>query len=286
MPTAKVQPKAKPKKKLSVLDRIGPISFEGIGLKFSIYGKTGTGKTTFCGTFPKPMLYIVCSGCDSSGELLSLNDEKDKEGIETVTLETSDELNELIQHQKDTNLFKTVVLDHSKGLQDLQLQEELKLEKPKVQGNWDKSMNKTYQVVALSMKESIRDLYELTAGGCNVVIVSQEKEFDVEEEHQALFPHIGADLGKSTKGYLDYISDYTLRTFTRKKTETKVVTIDGEKIEETIELNEQEYALQTGIDGIHTIDTRTPKSRSFPFAISDPTFDKLNAYIENKPKSK
>lgn len=287
MPSVTQQAKTKSKtNKKSVLDRIGPISFENVGYKFSIYGKTDSGKTTFCGTFPKPMLYIVCSGCDSSGELLSLNDDETSEGIQTVTIETTDELHELIAHQKKTQQFTTLVLDHSKGLQDLILKELLHLNKTMIQGNWDSGMKKTYQEMSLIAKEFIREFYDLSGDGCKTVIVSQEKEFNVEEETKDLLPYVGADLGGSTKNYLDYISDFTFRTFIRNKTVTQTIVIAGENVEQTTELDELEYALQTGIDGVHTINTRTPKSRSFPFAIVDPTFDKLNAYIENKPKTK
>ena len=111
----------------SVIDRITPIQFDqDEGIKMLLYGESGTGKTTFWATFPGPILSIVCSGGNRAGELRSLNDEARKK-VRTVTLQSSSEMKELVEHAEGGG-YKTIVLDHASGLQDLVLKELLGLD--------------------------------------------------------------------------------------------------------------------------------------------------------------
>ena len=63
MPAKKKVRKRKPGKKLdpqptSILDRIKPVADLKTNLVMLVYGRSGTGKTHFGSTFPKPILFI------------------------------------------------------------------------------------------------------------------------------------------------------------------------------------------------------------------------------------
>lgn len=59
MPIVKKQSaKVQRRKTGSVLDRIAPVALPASGMKMNVYGRSGTGKTTFACTFPKPLLLV------------------------------------------------------------------------------------------------------------------------------------------------------------------------------------------------------------------------------------
>ena len=111
-----------------VLDRITPLHTGG-NIKLNLYGRSGTGKTTFWATFPKPILAIICSNSAFPGELKSIDTPEYRKTISQVVLEKTSEVLELVdychQHPKE---FATVVLDHASGLQEYVLKELLQLE--------------------------------------------------------------------------------------------------------------------------------------------------------------
>src|SRR3954464_6971149 len=125
-----------------VFGRIKPIGFDQEeGIKMLLYGRGGTGKTTLWATFPHPILAIVCSGSKKPGELRSIDTSEYWEKIRTVTLETAAEMGELAsglvgEEQTGDPEFRTVVLDHITGFQDLVLRDVLGVAELPEQKGW------------------------------------------------------------------------------------------------------------------------------------------------------
>jgi ABC-type lipoprotein export system ATPase subunit len=49
------------------------VEFSDDTIQLLLYGRSGTGKTTLWSTFPKPILGVICSGGQRSGELRSVS---------------------------------------------------------------------------------------------------------------------------------------------------------------------------------------------------------------------
>lgn len=266
LPTAT---KIKPKKGGSVLDRITGIEFdESDGLSMLVYGASGTGKTTFAGTFPGMILWIVVSGGNKPGELRSLNTPAMRKKIKKVELESSDDLRALIEHQKQSGEFTTLVTDHVSGLQDLIMSEILG--KPvAAQKSWGDATQQQYGKCSMIMKDILRDYLGLS---CNRVLVGQERSFEAKEDNELITPNIGVAVSPSVAGWIYPAVDYVVQTFKKQKTEKVKIKIGGGKeIEEEQTTKGVDYCLRTGPHSIYTTKFRIPKGQELPEYITDPS---------------
>ena len=273
--------KAPRKKSGSVWDRIEPL---GVGLddgiKINIYGRSATGKTTLWATFPKPILAIICSGGKKAGELLSINTPEYRKTIKKVVVHDSGEIEELVQMQESTEEFATVVLDHASGLQGLVLKEILGLDNLPKQLSWGLATQQQYGQLALRVKEHLSSLLDLS---CNVVIVAQEREFNVENESEVITPYVASALTPSIVGWLHPACNYIAETFIRPKTVSKRIKVGKSTIdqEERVE-GKVEYCLRVGPHDVYTTKFRVPKGRELPSTIVDPSYKKIKALIDGK----
>lgn len=272
-------PKSRPKSR-SVVDRIGPIRFNADdGIKINIYGKSGTGKTTTWATFPKPILAIVCSGGSQSGELRSIDTPEYRKTIRQVMLETSSEIQDLANHQRNGAKFATVVLDHVTGLQEMILKEVLGLDEIPSQLSWGVATQQQYGQVSLQTKERLRSLLDLS---CNVVIVAQEREFNIESESDIVLPYVGSALTPSSAGWLHTAADYICQTFKRSRTETKLTKVGTKTVHTKKAIGGVDYCLRTAPDPTFTTKFRLPKGTELPDVIVDPTYNKLSKLIHRQ----
>lgn len=265
----------------SAVGRIGPVGFSQTdGLKVCLYGRSGTGKTTLWATFPKPALVMVCSGGSKPGELRSIDTPEYRETIQQVVLQRSGEVQELVKYQQDERPFKTLVLDHATGLQDLALKEILGLDELPAQKGWGMATQQQYGQLALQCKELLRSLLNLS---CNVVVVAQEREFNTETDSDLILPSVGAALTPSLTGWLNSAVDYIWQTYIRQREEVKQVTIGKGDQAKTLQTREKvkgvEYVLRTAPDPVYTTKFRVPKGVNLPDVIVDPTYDKVMELI-------
>lgn len=259
----------------TVVDRIQSIGEGDLDrIKLSIYGQSGSGKTTFYSSFPDPILSIICSG---TGELRSVATEENKDRIDFVRIQSPDDIRELIDYQRDTNKYKTISLDHASGLQDMVLAAILGLDELPPQSSWGLATQQQWGQCALQTKEYMRALIGLK--GVNTVIVAQEREFNVEGDVRGLMPHVGSALSPSVTGWLNSAVDYVCQTLIREQTvivETKVgkVTVKTSKKTGVIE-----YCLRTSPDPVYMTKFRLPKGTFLPDVLVDPTYEKMMELI-------
>lgn len=262
-----------------VVGRIKPISFEDMGIQINIYGRSGTGKTTLWSTFPKPILVAICSGSQRSGELRSIAVE-DRKQINSVTLKNSEEFGELVKYQTESTEYKTVVLDHVSGLQDLVLSELLGIDELPEQKSWGLASREQYGQCALQIKTYLRTLLDLT---CNVVIVGQQRDFGTgDDSDEITMPYVASAVTPSVVGWLNPACDYICQTFIREQTVSKQVKISGKPKMVTERTGRMEYCLRTGPHATYTTKFRVPKGSPLPEVIVDPDYNKIMQVIQGK----
>ena len=262
----------------SVVDRIeSGVSFdESDGIKIILYGRSGSGKTTVWSSFPGPILAVVCSGGMKPGELRSIPVEYRKK-VHPVTISSSLEFKELIEHQEATNKYKTVVLDHVTGFQDKILAELLDMDELPAQKSWGLANQQTYGTMSLQAKQMFRQAFSLD---CNVVFVGQERENGTEGDSELITPHVGIALTPSLAGWLYPAADYVCHTFIRPKMVEKVVKIGGKNVTSEVRGKGVEYCLRVGPHDSYITKFRAPKGSELPDVIVDADYDKIMEIIQ------
>jgi hypothetical protein len=265
-----------------VLSRLKPIGFEEDFLRVLLYGKSGTGKTTLWSTFPGPILAIVCSGGMKPGELRSVDTPENRKRITTVTLQASSEMKDLVEHQAATGAFKTVVIDHVSGLQDLTLKEILGIEEIPAQKSWGLATQQEYGQSTMQCKEILRAFFGLP---CNTVVIGQERvDEPVDTDSEILVPHIGVAVTPALANWLNPAVDYNCQTFIRPLMVDVETNISGKKMVTRKRGKGVEYCLRTAPSDVYTTKFRLPKGHKLPDVIVDPTYDKLMAVINGRTK--
>ena len=272
MPVVKKQSRrvAKQSRGNGVLGRIAPVSLDDRGIKMNVYGHSGTGKTTFACTFPKPLLLIGTE--DGTRSVHNLG----KQGVDFVRLNQSDELAELVAHVRDGDYYQTVVLDTATMLQDMVLTEILGLKESLVQKSWGVAKQQDWGQCALQMKEHLRRLLDLPV---NVVILAQEREFNNDTDSEVIEPFVASALTPSVVGFLNPACDYICQMYRRNKTEEKTSKIGKKEVTTKRRLKEVEYCLRTGPDATYATKFRVPKGTPLPEAVVDPDYDTVVSII-------
>lgn len=265
---------------VSVIDRIAPIGFsEEDGIRIGIYGRGATGKTTLAGTFPRPALWIICSGGEKPGELRSLDTPANRKTIEQVVLEKSSEIGELVNLQKETGKFATIVLDHVTSLQDHILMEILNLEKLPEQLSWGIATQQHWGQVGVKLKECLRKFCDLS---CNVVIIAHEREFNVTSDEILVKPSVSYALTAGNASWLEGVVDYTVQTRIQPKMKTVRLRIGGKIVEQQEATEGVNYTIRTGPDPVYYTKFRVPTGIEIPNEIVNPTYDKIMKLIRGE----
>lgn len=281
MPSVRKQSATSKPTSKSAVGRITKLSVPDGGVKVAVYGQSGSGKTTLWGTFPKPILALIASGGKHPGELRSLDTPELRSSIDSVVLEQTSDITELAAYAADSK-YKTLVLDHATGLQDLVLREILGLNEAPVQMGWGTASQQQWGQVALQMKERLRSLLDLPQ---NVVIVAQEREFNTDTESQILMPYVGCALTPSVCGWLNTAVDYICQTFKRQRTEVVETKIGTKTVKQNRKVQGIEYCLRVGPDAVYTTKFRVPRDRTrkvLPESIVDPDYTAILALIKGK----
>jgi len=248
-----------------IQSKIRKVGKAGNALKVVVYGKSGTGKTTFSGTFPKPLLHIVCSsiGVNESIPLSKLDKVFDLE---------LDKSQELIQVPDVVmkNGFKTVVLDHVTGLQDLVLKEIVDL--PESQRTWGTVTQSQYGQMTIQMKEILRHLLMLPV---NVVVIGQERETVVDEVTGLLTPYVTIAVTPSLGSWLNAAADFILHTYIREQTVRVKTKVGSNTIELEKPTESYVFSAHIGPNPVFVTKVRTSEIKSLPASIDNPSYESL-----------
>ena len=278
---AKAKPIVKKKSGGGVLSRISDVSFDDAeGISILIYGESGTGKTRTWSTFPGKILSIVCSNGNKKGELRSISVE-DRKKIKQVVLETPAEFLDLMEMLEEDagQTYKTVVLDHVSGFQDLVLTEILGRPVPE-QKSWGLCSREDWGVCSGRCKDGLRKMLNLSI---NRVIVGQEKRKEENEESELEYPTVGVALIPTLAGWLYPACDYICQTFRKGKTQKVVQTIGKGKAAKQIEriksIPGTDFCARIGPHSVVQTKWRVPRGVDIPDYIVDPDYDKFMEII-------
>lgn len=266
-PTVNKQTFSKPKPTGGVLSRIGPLGENASpGIKCLLYGQSGTGKTTLWATFPDPILAVVCSGGLTAGELRSVDTPENKGRIKQVVIERSSEVAEVAGAAVEMG-FRTLVLDHATGLQDLILKEILGLDEIPAQRPILGDNKRTWGEVANQGKQALRSLLNAR---CNVVVIAQERTFGFEEDtvSDVIRPTVGAALTPSLTGWLNPACDYVLQCFKRPRMNTIRTMVGKQEMVSQERGVGVEYCLRCEPHDIIMTKFRTPKGVKTPIIVT------------------
>jgi hypothetical protein len=267
----------------NILNLIRPVAeHDSGGLKMNVYGRNGSGKTTFACTFPKPLIII---GFEDGTQSV-----KQVKGVDFVPIRSSADLHPLADYirseENPTKRYKTVVLDTATSLQDLMLKEILNLQQMKVQLAWGTVSQKQYQERSEKTKEFLRLFLNLAQWGFNVVVLAQEKNHTQKDgegggDSELLTPFIASSLGSSTCGWLQENCDNICQTFTREATTVEKIPVGEGFVETHKKTGKIEFCLRTQrAHPIYGAKIRADKHVQLPDVLVDPTYDKFARLLE------
>lgn len=270
-----------------VVAKIKPMGADDNGefrLPILLYGAAGTGKTTLWATFPAPILAIVCSGGSRPGELKSIDTPENRKRVDKFVLESSDELPEIVDHAaRSDRKYRTVVVDHLSGVQDMFLAELLGKPVP-AQKSWGLATRDQWGQVGYRMKEHLMAILSLPQ---NIVLVAHERTFGGNDDDVAagLPPIIGAGVSPSVANWCNGAVDYICQMTKRQKRTTKTMKISGQEVQREVLIpGKVDYCLRVGPSESHHGKFRIPKE-NIPEVngdfITDPSYDKIVEYIRN-----
>jgi hypothetical protein len=243
---------------------------EDEGVKMVLYGSPGSGKTTLWATFEKPILALVISGGARPGELRSIDTPELREVIEPKVIVDSAQIPMLLE---GIHNYRTVVVDHATGLQDLLIKEILGLDRVPVQKSWGLMTREQYGQLGVKCKELMRPLFDHT---CNVVVVAQERSFK-EDDTPVGVPYIGPALTPSVAGWLNQAADYICEMFVREEVVERPS--KGPAGKSRIRTGKKEHCLRIQCPEVYITKFRAPRFKELPPEIVDPSYEKIMALI-------
>lgn len=245
----------------SLESRIVPVGEMSEWLSIAVYGRSGTGKTTFAGTAPKPLL------------ILDVNDRgtisvKGQPETYVLSIEKWEDFEEAYWYLKSGNHdFQSVAIDTLTQLQDLAIRQ--------VVGQDSADMvisRRAWGAVSALMKTWIlnfRDLPLCKIFICQDRLIAGDDEDDADPEMIA--PEVGPALSPSVARTLNAAVDVIGQTFIRERLTTVKTKKGGEKSKVVVE-----YCMRIGPHARYLTKIRRAKpGTKLPPVVVDPTFDKI-----------
>ena len=258
-------------KTTSILDRIQPVTQLQTNLVMLVYGRSGTGKTAFGATFPKPILFIDTN--ERGTETI-----KQEDDVDVIRIDDWAELDELYWALKDRQTdveYASVVIDQITNLQDIGMREVYRRSR---KGTDEIFSQKNWGQLSGMLKQAISDWREL-ADEYNILFIAHERVFEGgDDDEEAIEPSIGARVMPSVGSFIDGAVDAIGSTYIKERWET----------EDKEEVRHVDYCMRLGPHAFYSTKIRRPVSAGpIPEFITDATFDKIVTLIAGEqPKRK
>jgi hypothetical protein len=251
----------------SILDKITPVGELETNLVMLVYGRSGTGKTHFGSTFPRPALFIDTN--ERGTETIA-----NEEGIDVVCVTDWQEIDELLWALKDGMDYESVIIDQVTNLQDLGMYEVLRKQR---KGRDETFSQRNWGQLSGMLKQFITDFRDL-ADQYNLLMIAHERiDEPGDEEDEHIEPNIGARVMPSVGTFLDGAVDAIGCTFIKERWET----------EDKEEVRHVDYCMRIGPHAFYSTKIRRPVSAGpIPELIVNPTFQKIRDLTSGKQKPK
>lgn len=233
-----------------------------------VYGRSGSGKTTFAASAPGPILYIDVK--DEGTDSIS-----DVKNLDVFEVEEFGDLEDAYWWlKKNPKRYKTVIVDTVTQMQNMLVQEiGSNNKKGKKAGDWGSMTQRDWGDVAALLKEWLGNYRDLTSLGINVIFIAQDRTFNLGDEESAnttlLSPEIGPALSPSVVKFLNASVSVLVNTYIREREIVKEV--KGKKVKSS----KIEYCLGVGPSPLYTRKVRKPLSVEVPDVIVDPVWDDI-----------
>lgn len=248
-------------------------------IQLLIYGDSSTGKTRLWGTFPGPVLTLLCSGGNKPGELRSIDTPENRRKITPRNITTSEQF---CEEAARAGSYETVVLDHVTGMQSLLLKEHLRLpDLPAVQ-RWGMGTQADWGAVNQKTIEMLREVMNLAK---NFVIVGHEKIFKGKEEsgmEGVVKPFVSVAVSPQVAIWIQGAISYAVQTFKRPKMTKSYLEVNGQQIETEQRAKGVEYCARTEEHDVFYTKFRVPPGHRLPEVIVDPTYDKIQRVLQGR----
>lgn len=222
------------------------------------YGKSGTGKTVFGASWPKPLLLLDIR--EKGVESIT-----DVDGIDLLEIDHWEDLwgeNSIYWKLKGRHKYKSVVLDQLTAAQALGMdwireRKGMKPMEPFSQRGWGQ--------LSGMMQEMIYGYRELYSDGYNILFNAHERLREPQEEDDdRIAPSVGSNLMQSVASFANGAVSVIGNTFIREHYDKK---------EKTTEI---QYCMRIGPHAYYAAKIRRPVSAGpVPGVIVNPTFDKV-----------
>ncbi len=247
-------------KKTSILDNAKPLNQVSQVITALFYGRSGTGKTTLLGTFPKPLL-VIDIGEKGTDSLIG------EEGIDVIQVADWTELEEVYWELKGGRTkYKSV------GIDALHTMQGMAITQVKLDGNkkeTDQTSQRDFGQAGALMTQWCSHFRDLKDDGIQVAFLAHDRVNTVDtEDDEMINPEIGPRLMPAVASAITGMVNVVGNTYIREVvTRSKKV---GEKAKRDID-----YCLRIGPNGIYSTKVRSSKKVEIPEFIVDPTYDKL-----------
>ena len=244
--------------------RIQPVKLTPKILSMLVYGRSGTGKTTFAGTFPKPLLILDVNeiGTDSISNV---------EGIDVVRVREWSDFEDLYWYIKSKEgYYKTVVIDQVSSMQEMACAQAM-LDKDKTQMS-----QQLWGIAGGYMKTWLVNYRNLTDDGINVLFIAHDRTTKGDEDSSAedqIDPSIGPRVMPSVATLLNGAVKVIAQSFIREYFDDE----HDRKIEFCHRIAPHPYFITK---------MRNPPGTSIPEAVVNPTYDMVLSLMTsgNQPK--
>lgn len=234
-----------------ILDSVKPISDIPEGKLVVVYGRSGSGKTWFGGSFPKPLLLLKVG--DDGGNTI-----KKVDGIFVKEVDKIETLKAALEACLTDKTYKTVFVDtFSLIVNEWKNEKVLEKKKKMTQQAWGDLLNDTEECIRLAHKVSLKKWVVLSCHEATDTIDGMEDE---------LLPDVRASVSKGARTYLEGMANYGIHMI---KIQKEIERDDGNTDLQV------KFAAELGANPFYWTKVQVDPSVKIPKRIINPSYKKL-----------
>lgn len=244
---------------MGILNEAVDISDLGQRSLWVLWGKSGSGKTHFIGTLPKPLLYIQF-GDDGSNTIANID------GIKAIQANTIDRLKQIGEELKKDKTYASIAVDTFSMITSMWIDINATQKKRRMtQQMWGDLKVETEELIKL--------FHEVAAN--HIVALSCHEVTDtIEGMDDEVIPDFGPSTSKGSRIYLQGMANYGIHFTKINKTITDKET--GE------EKDVVRYAAHLGANPYYWTKLQIDDSIKIPATMVNPSYGKIQKLISNE----
>ena len=220
------------------------------------WGKSGTGKTKFIASLPKPLLYIQI-GDDGSNTIANTD------GVKALRAESLEQLKEIGKELLKDNKFVSVAVDTFSMITNVWIDQNITQKKKKMtQQAWGDLKVETEELIKIFHQVAATHIVALSCHESNDTIEGMEDE---------IIPDFRPNVTKGARTYLEGMANYGIHMAKMKKT------IVSKKTGE--EKDVVRYVAHLGANSYYWTKLQIDPEVSVPEFVVNPTYDKIMGLI-------